>query len=388
VGEFIESLPPSEEIKKENLGKIARLLEKNGIDLDEVGKVRRLSVYQSLTKNEDGEAEIHDLFGVQIDPKWAEGPQWPVIDRGAPVRLPTAKASQTRSERPCAVVLPDIQFGYFRRSEGDLEAIHDESALSTALAITKAAKPTKVVLLGDNLDLCEFGKYRTTPAFQRSSQATIDRATLFLAELRRAAPDAEIVWIAGNHDERLSLSILDNAVAAYGLRQGNTPASWPVLSVPHLCRMDEFDVTYLSGYPASRYWITPELEAIHGTKVASNGSTAHKYLSSGLTHSVIYGHIHRIEYAERTIDTFDGARRIVATSPGCLARTDGAVPSTKGATDLDGRPLPVVENWQTGMCVIPYDDSGEFTVEMIPISNGVAHWRGKRYEGQGQRQTG
>ena len=384
MADFLENLGPVEAVKKEHLGKIANLLEKNGIDLDEIGRVRRLSVYQSLTKDADGEAEIHDLFGIQIDPKWAEGPQWPVVDRGPAVRVPNRRTTVSPSKSPCAVVLPDIQFGYFRRSDENLEAIHDESALSTALAITKAAKPTKVVLVGDNLDLCEFGKYRTTPAFHRTTQATIDRATLFLAELRQVAPDAEIVWIAGNHDERLGNMILDNAQAAFGLRQGNVPESWPVLSIPHLCRMDEFDVTYLTGYPASKYWITPQLEVIHGTKVASNGSTAHKYLNGGITHSIMYGHIHRIEYAEKTIEMMDGPRVVVAASPGCLARTDGAVPSTKGATDLDGRPLPVVENWQTGMAVVPYDEeTGEFTIEMIPIRSGRAQCRGKTYESNG-----
>ena len=381
MAKFLDSLPPDQNNNKQALGKIQRVLEKNRIDIDEIGRVRRLSVYQSLTKNEDGEAEIHDLFGVQIDPRWAEGPEWPVIDQGPPVKVPSRKVSTSPSDSKTAVILPDIQFGYFRRSDEELEAIHDESALTVALAITKAAKPDKVVLVGDNLDLAEFGKYRTTPAMQRTTQATIDRATIFLAELRKAAPEAEIVWIAGNHDERLSNMILDNAKAAFGLRRGNVPESWPVLSVPHLCRMNEFGVKYLTGYPAAKYWITEKLEVIHGTKVASNNSTAHKYLNSGITHSVIYGHIHRIEYAEKTIEKMDGQDIVVAASPGCLARTDGAVPSTKGATDLDGRPLPVVENWQTGMCVVPYnEDTAEFTIEMIPIRNGRATWRGKTYE--------
>lgn len=380
MADFLNNLPPDQAANKEALGKIARLLEKNDIDIDEIGRVSRLSIYQSLTKNADGDAEIHDLFGIQIDPKWAEGPAWPVVDRGPAVRVPLQKARSTPCTSPCAVVLPDIQFGYFRRSDDGLEAIHDEPALSVALAITKAAKPAKVVLVGDNLDLCEFGKYRTTPAYARTTQATIDRATVFLGQLRAAAPDAEIVWIAGNHDERLGNMILDNAQAAFGLRQGKMPDSWPVLSVPHLCRMDEFRVEYRTGYPAAKYWITPRLEVIHGTKVASNGSTAHKYLGAGITHSVMYGHIHRIEYAERTIEKMDGFDIVVAASPGCLARTDGAVPSTKGATDLDGRPLPVVENWQNGMAVVPYDEeTGEFTIEMIPIRSGRGVWRGKAY---------
>src|SRR5690606_27722328 len=117
-----------------------------------------------------------------------------------------------------------------RRSSDLLEPTHDEAAIAAALAVTKAAKPAVVVLVGDNLDLPEFGRYRLTPAFMRTTQPAIDRATTLCAELRRAAPNARIVWLAGNHEERLPNWLLDNAAAAHGLRQGNTPESWPVMS--------------------------------------------------------------------------------------------------------------------------------------------------------------
>jgi hypothetical protein len=236
-----------------------------------------------------------------------------------------------------------------------------------------------VVLVGDNADFCEFGKYRLTPAFQRTTQATIDRMTLFCAELRDAAPRARIVWIAGNHEERLPNFLLDNAAAAYGLRQGNTPESWPVMSVPFLCRFDDFGIEYLPGYPASMFWINQRLRVIHGDRVASGGSTAHKYLATEKT-SVIFGHIHRREWAERTRRDYDGPKTIMAASPGCLARTDGAVPSTKGATDLDGRPLPIAEDWQQGYAVVHFEPGdGRFTFEQVAIHDGWAMRGGKEY---------
>src|SRR5690606_34172910 len=129
---------------------------------------------------------------------------------------------------------------------------HDEAAIEIALAITKAAKPSLVVMVGDNLDLPEFGKYRLTPAFQQTTQAAIDRATQLCAAVRMAAPDARLVWLAGNHEERMPNYILDNAEAAFGLRRGNSARErWPVLSVPFLCKMDDFRIEYMPGYPAS-----------------------------------------------------------------------------------------------------------------------------------------
>jgi predicted phosphodiesterase len=275
--------------------------------------------------------------------------------------------------------MPDIQLGYFRTATNELEPIHDERAIGVALAIVKAERPDVVVLVGDNLDLCEFGRFRTTPAFQRTTQATIDRATVLCAELRAAAPDARIVWIAGNHEERLPNYLLDNAAAAFGLRKGDMPQSWPVMSVPYLCRFDDQGVEYLPGYPASSFWINERLRVIHGDKVASGGSTAHKYLATEKV-STIYGHVHRREWAERTRLDHDGPKTILAASPGCLARTDGAVPSTKGGIDLDGRPVSTQEDWQQGVAVVRFEPGdGRFVYEQIAIHDGWAMHNGREF---------
>jgi len=372
--------PPS---SKEVLGKLADLFERQGINVDEVGKISRVSLYQSLTKNEEGEAEIHDLAGVQFQfsPKWESGPEWPVIQQGPAVKLPTPKVKTKKATNfKTAVVPPDIQIGYYRNRDGSLEPTHDEKALDVAIRLIEELQPESIICVGDNLDLPEMGKYLTTPAYQQTTQAAIDRATLFCAQMRAAAPDARIVWLAGNHEERMPKYLLTNAMAAYGLRKGNTPESWPVLSVPYLCRMDEFGVEYRPGYPASDYWINEKLRVIHGDRVKSSGSTAHVYLNNEKT-SVIYGHIHRIETAFKTREDFDGPRTIMAASPGCLARIDGAIPSTKGGVDLDGRPLTRHENWQQGIGVVTYEDDGNhrFTYDVVPIYNGWALYHGKEF---------
>lgn len=368
-------------VKRDVLGRIANLLERQGIDVDEVGKIQRISLYQSLTKNSDtNEAETHDLMAIQFSPAWESGPQWQCVDRGPAIKMPTPKATKKKNGWKTAVVVPDAQIGFFRLANGDLEPTHDEDAINVALKIIADVNPDLVVLVGDNLDFPEFsGKYRLTPAFAFTTQAAIDRATLFCAQMRHSAPNARIVWLAGNHEERLPRMLLDNAKSAYGIRRGNDPESFPVMSVPYLCRMDEFNVEFMPGYPASHVWITERLQVIHGDKVASGGSTSHKYLSTSKT-SVVYGHIHRREWAERTRDDHDGPRTILAASPGCLCRIDGVVPSTRQGVCLDGRPLKRTEDWQQGIAVIPFDDeTGNFVYEQVAIRDGWAMWRGVEY---------
>jgi predicted phosphodiesterase len=363
------------------LGKIAELLKRNDIDVDEIGGVKKVSLYQSLTKNEAGEAEIHDLMGIQFSPAFESGPQWPVIQQGPPVKLPVVKVkpSVANGYQTC-VILPDMQIGYFRDANGTLVPTQDENALEISMAIIKSVNPDLIVMVGDNLDFPEFGKYRLSPSYALTTQTAIDRATTLCAQLRAIAPQARIVWLAGNHEERLVNYVLDNAKASFGLKRGNTPESWPVLSIPYLCRFDDFGVEFVPGYPAGQFWINQRLRVIHGTKVRSNGSTAHAYLGSEKT-SVIYGHIHRREWAERSREDWDGAKTIMAASPGTLARCDGAVPSTKGALDLDGRPMTIVEDWQQGIAVVTYQPGeGEFWYEQVPFHSGCAMYRGKLYK--------
>jgi predicted phosphodiesterase len=364
------------------LGDIADMIKSKGIDLSSIGRIKNVSMYQTITKNEEGEAEIHNLQAIQFSPSWETGPEWPVVKQGPPIQLqkPTAKP-KSKTKFKTAVIVPDIQFGFFRNKSGALEATHDEKAIALALQMMEDANPDLVVCVGDNLDLPEMGKYVTYPSYAQTTQASIDRATKFCAEMRQAAPHAKIVWLAGNHEERMPKYLVQNAGAAYGLRRGHEPESWPVLSVPFLCRMDDYGVEYRPGYPAADLWINEKLRVIHGDRVKSNGSTAHVYLNQEKT-SVLYGHIHRIEVAFKTREDYDGPRTIMAASPGCLARIDGAIPSTRGGVDLDGRPLTRHENWQQGLGFVTYEESGNhaFAYENVTIYNGWAMWRGKEYQ--------
>lgn len=375
---------------------LAAHLEESGIEVEEVGRIAKLGGYQSIAKlrNEDGVDELvkSDLFKWEISPAFDQGPEWPVVDRGPAVKLAKRTTPKRSSDGwRIALVWPDTQIGYFRGVDEELVPTHDESAIAVALQVAADVQPDEILRVGDDLDLPELGKYRTSPAFSRTTQASIDRATVLGAEQRNAAPGARIVWLAGNHEERLSNYVLDNARAAFGLRRGrfagDAPTAWPVLSVPYLCRLDEFGIEFRPGFPAADFQLVPSFRIVHGLHVTSNGSTASKYLSREKS-SVAYGHVHRREYAARTFKANGTSREIFAASPGCLARIDGAVPSTKGATDLDGRPIGVVEDWQQGVGLVHYRTDADVAIyENVEIcSDGprrFARYGGKTYEAVG-----
>lgn len=368
---------------RDRLGKLVELLERSGINPDEIGRVDKINVWQGFLKDNEGNPQLVDMAGVVLSPEWASAPEYPVVQQAQPTVVRPVKQSARVTTSRTVVVLPDPQIGYLRVHDGEMIPCHDESAMDVALQITRAAQPDTVINLGDFLDLPEWSsKFLVLPEFVLTTQPTIDRAHRFLAQQRAVAPDAKMVLIAGNHDDRLAKAIAKNAMAALRLRRAEAPDEWSVLSLPFLLRLDELNVQYVSGYPAGRYKIAdacPEagltpLYAIHGEKldVAKVARTERQ--------SIVQGHIHRQALHYETYEIDGRSETVLGASPGCLCRVDGAVPSTKNGLDESGRPILRWENWEQGMMVVNVDDAtGRWDIEMIRIHNGHAWWRGKRY---------
>jgi hypothetical protein len=107
--------------------------------------------------------------------------------------------------------------------------------------------------------------------------------------------------------------------------------------------------------------------------VRSGGSTARAVAGAGCV-STLFGYVHRIETGYTTVRTRAGGQTRVAHSPGSLCRIDGAVPSAKGSTTLDERPVQSWENWQQGVAVVQYEDGDKpFSLESIFIDTVADH---------------
>jgi len=331
----------------------------------------RFSDYEMGYKDSDGEARTHQLHAQRFEVAFDSEPKWIPVNRVESVRLRRKEVARPTASRK-AVILPDLQIPY-----------QDEKALEVALKIVRDAKPDKIILIGDMLDLESFSKFDNLPTYAASTQEAIIRAHLLLAELRKMCPSAEIAVLEGNHDIRLSTHINKNAKAAFGLKRADQPEGWPVMSVPYLTAMDTLDVEYISGYPANRYWINQNLQVQHGHRVRSAGSTA-KVVSENERASTIFGHIHRLETQYRTHQTFDGGKTNAAFGIGCLCLIDGSVPSTNRGVDLMGKPVTNHENWQNAICVVDYEDGDSpFNVNPVYIdtfNNYRAIYGGKLYE--------
>lgn len=310
-----------------------------------------------------------------------DGPAWPVIQPANPVTIAPSPATIRRIEvggdYKVGLKCADPQIGFRLLPDGSFDPFHDVDAMSLFVETCREYQPDKITILGDFLDLPSQGRFDQEAAFANTTQMAINAGHIFLAQLREAAPNSEIILIEGNHDLRMKRFIESNALAAFGIKRAEMPDSWPVMSLPFLLRLDELKVKYIDAYPAATDWDNDLTRNIHGTKANSKGSTMAQYVHELPHVSTWAGHTHRCEIVYRTVL---GARgepiESYAANPGVLCRVDGAVPSVHGATGASGIPERIVEDWQQGFGILYFNET-ESWPQVVRIRNGAAVIEGR-----------
>lgn len=339
--------------------------------------------YQMMYKDKEGEAHIVDLLAQRFR-HGQEATLSDFISQAEPVIINPIETKATRHRHERVIILPDIQTGYRRYEDGQLKPIHSEEALSVALQVIREAQPDRIIMNGDNIDFTTISKHLPEHHFTDTLQPSINRVHKLLAEIRSNAPNAHLVYIAGNHEQRLEKYIATHAPELYELRQADSDKR--LLTIPFLLNLDAIgNCQYISGYPASEYWLSDDIRVMHGYKVRQGGGATAAAVLRAETTSTIYGHIHRAEMAKRTIATRYGGKIIVAASFGCLADIQGAVPSYGSAVDDDGQPMKHIEDWQQGLGYLEIErKTGRLALcEMINIDTFNGHqatFRNKTYK--------
>lgn len=378
----------------EDLKKIREFFRKNGVNLEHLGSVKtfQLKKWEVAAKvGGKGEKRLESktLQGatVVLEPSWETGPEYPLVQPAKPVsiRVPkrTGPTLLTKNWKTC-VFLPDTQIGFRRLADGSLDPFHDADAINIALQVVEAERPDKVVWAGDFLDLAPMSlKFRQEAGFTQTVQPALDVGYAYLATVNELTDNQYL--ISGNHDIRLQNFIVDNALHAFGLRPGGTPPdTWPDLSIQHLLRLDEVACKYVGAYPAGAKYLNDNLAAIHGAKIGARQRTAAQVVVEDERVSVLFGHVHKRCYAAKTRNLQGRNAEVSAYSPGCLCRTDGAVPSTKSGMDAFGKPVVQFEDWQQGLGVIRYEEgNGRHKIEDVPIIDHWAQHRGQDFYPKG-----
>ena len=361
--------------KSHRIKTLDQLLEATEVDLD-IWDVDHYKVnkWEVGSKHPDtGDIVVEPLFQVKasLKRKVVKKQRFPAIQ---PVKISSNLKKQPSEDKDLktAVVIPDSQNGYLQDMEtGELTPFHDRKCWDLAIQLIKETKPDTVVLLGDMLDLAEWSlNYQRQPEMFYTTQATLIELHWWLAKIRKIVPKAEIIYLEGNHEDRITRAIVENMKSAYMLKSADDIEGDPMLSIQNMLGLNSLDIKYIDNYPDNKYWLNDDLVCFHGNNVSSvPGKTAGNYVKDARA-TAIMGHSHRLEMASKTIYGRRGSKTYRAISLGCLCEIGGKTPGTKEE-----------QNWQNSLGVVKYTED-TFEIYPLLIHNHSIIWNDKLMKGE------
>lgn len=307
-----------------------------------------------------------------------------VFEPAEAARITPTKRKRAQRVGRQILVFGDSQIGYHRvydeEGNDELIPIHSEEALSVIQQINAHERPDEIVNLSDTVDLAELGRFDPkSDSFHRTLGPSFQRAHDFYAQLRADNPDSRIIEVDSNHNQRTQKAMMKRYPEWYGFRLPNE--DYPLMSYYRLANLAPLGIEWISGYGAAEYLYGEDNQIVfkHGNHSSSSpGATVRKESQQNPTVNVVRGHGHSYEHIAQT--GRDGmVRHYIQLGTTC--ETSGAVPSYKSAMDDFGRPVHTQENWQN-QCMMITDVDGQYQFDVIDIVNGIAHYRGVKYDGQ------
>ena len=286
------------------------------------------------------------------------------------IQLTPTKTPKKQSNLKKCLFVPDSQHGHVWNKEyTKLEPIHDRKGVDAVIQLAKDWQPDVVVLLGDMLDLAQWSlKYPRPPEYRQTTGATINELYYDLCRIREACPDADIVWLEGNHEQRIEKALTE--ILPESLHLAPAGESQPALCIERLLHLDDLGIEYIKPFPAD-YWLWDCIQICHGE---GHGKGVTTKLAKIKSYSMVKGHGHGLELSCSRVETPFGSKNITVMQPGCLCRIDGGTPGVS--------PRP---NWQHGVGFAILDESGQEHLWAAPIHEGKLYFEGKVYQGTEDR---
>jgi len=257
------------------------------------------------------------------------------LGKPPPVRdwVDPARATQEPTSSSLVLLVPDVHVPY-----------EDARAWQLLLAVARSQSWSHVVVLGDFADCYAVSFHDKSPKRTGRIAEELVVVSERLRELEDATKGARLVYIEGNHEQRLARYIARQAGALHGMRGLSYPeavdlSSWHWVPYHQSYRIADLDLTHDVGR-AGVYAVRQSRQA-YGSSIA-------------------IGHVHRMAVEhERTID----GRHMVGASFGWLGDAE--------AVDYRHRSLARRE-WVHGCGVVCVDDRGSAHVAAVPFVDGRA----------------
>lgn len=216
-------------------------------------------------------------------------------------------------------------------------------------------KPNVLVNNGDLFDFEALGSYRKTLAQKESLLKDWRAGRAVLERQRKLLPKTRIVLIEGNHEERWTRYMIDNAEAMSML---------PSMGIPNSLCVNDYDVEFVGPYGKGIKFGT--LHIYHGSFVSMHsGYSAKRELEKSWT-SGVSGHTHRLGatyFTDRLGQTHAWYEN------GCLCYTDSRIPAGGNSGS---------HNWQQGFSW-GYRDGNVWNIYQTAITRHKFIANGKLY---------
>lgn len=219
-------------------------------------------------------------------------------------------------------------------------------------------RPALIVCGGDTGDYGVVSSHRNHPNYKAMVSHIHDSITAHLWRLRVAAPNAIIVLLIGNHDERLPNYVEDKAPAILDIRPGALPTDeelpLPSMHFRNIWRLDELGIQLVDEtWKLGKFPIAKELTARHGH---FTGPTSEKKALEKYGRSQLHGHTHTAQMLYRTKhDPLD--IRVSVSSP------------VMASVEEDGLGYVPEPDWTPGITCGHVWEDGDFVLNIAPFIN-------------------
>ncbi len=142
--------------------------------------------------------------------------------------------------------------------------------------------------MGDYIDCYTLSRFDNNPTRKNNFQAEIDIGHTLLEQIRLEAPDADIRYSEGNHEDRLRKVLWGRCPALAHLRN---------LNIPEVMGLTDLDVKWHSTqnpYQIGGLWYT------HGDVLRKHAGMSARAKSETMNGPVIIGHTHRMGWSPFT----------------------------------------------------------------------------------------
>lgn len=226
---------------------------------------------------------------------------------------------------------------------------HSTPAVKAALEVISYVKPQRIVYGGDILDCPQISSFVQNPITASRIENDRDELALFLDTVKKRAPQAEQIWLDGNHEDRWRKYLATRAPELAGLKE---------LRPENFFGLKERGIKW---HPYGAKVMIDGVLATHGNVVRKFAGYTGKAMFEKYRTSGVSGHVHRgAIYRERS---YSG---------------DGFWMEVPCLCDLDPEYINDVANWQQGMGLL-YHKRGWKTArpELVSIVDGQAMMGGR-----------